>query len=109
MRPSRLHHQLQKLVGLSRGWIDPRHCETLIGMMIGLICSECINLPRWTVYLQTCAVFVQSHPRRFSRWLNNARINVQKLYSPLITDDTHRARAFDEYPDSADFAAQILI
>jgi hypothetical protein len=53
-------------------------------MVIGLICSECINLPKWTVYLQTRAVFAQSHQRRFSRWLNNSRINVQKLYSPLI-------------------------
>jgi hypothetical protein len=29
-------------------------------------------------------VFAQSHQRRFSRWLHNPRINVQKLYSALI-------------------------
>ena len=85
MRASRLHHQLQKLLGQSIPWADQRHCQTLIWMVIGLICSECINLPKWTVYLQTRAVFAQSHQRRFSRWLHNARINVQKLYSPLIT------------------------
>jgi len=29
------------------------------------------------------AKFAQSHQRRFSRWLHN-RINVQRLYSPII-------------------------
>ncbi len=53
-------------------------------MVIGLVCSECINLTKWTVYIRTRAVFAQSHQRRFSRWLHNPRINVQKLYSPLI-------------------------
>jgi hypothetical protein len=46
--------------------------------------SVYINMPKWMVYLSTRAVFAQSHKRRFSRWLNNARINVQKLYSSLI-------------------------
>lgn len=31
-------------------------------------------------------MFAQSHQRRFSRWLHNPRINVQKLYSPLIAE-----------------------
>ncbi len=53
-------------------------------MVIGLICSECVNLTKWTVYIDSRAVFAQSHQRRFSRWLHNPRINVQKLYSPLI-------------------------
>jgi len=29
-------------------------------------------------------VFAQSHQRCFSRWLHNPRINVHKLYGPLI-------------------------
>jgi hypothetical protein len=53
-------------------------------MVIGLVCSECINLPKWTVYIRSRAVFAQSHQRRFSRWLQNPRINAQKLYSSLI-------------------------
>jgi DNA-binding response OmpR family regulator len=36
------------------------------------------------VYVHTRAVLAQSHQRRFSRWLYNPRINVQRLYSPLI-------------------------
>jgi hypothetical protein len=29
-------------------------------------------------------VVTQSHQRRLSRWLHNPRINVQRLYSPII-------------------------
>jgi hypothetical protein len=72
------------LLGQSLPWADQRHCQTLIWMVIGLVCSECINLTKWTVYIRTRAMFAQSHQRRFSRWLHNPRINVQKLYSPLI-------------------------
>lgn len=53
-------------------------------MVIGLVCSECINLTKWTVYVRTRAVFAQSHQRRFSRWFHNPRINVQRLYSSMI-------------------------
>ncbi|MDV2998272.1 MAG: IS4 family transposase ISAcma44 [Chroococcidiopsis sp. SAG 2025] len=53
-------------------------------MVIGIVCSECISLPKWRVYVQTRAVLAQSHQRRFSRWLHNLRINVQRLYSPMI-------------------------
>jgi hypothetical protein len=54
-------------------------------MVIGLVLSEFINLTKWRVYIHTRAVFAQSHQRRFSRWLHNPRINVQKLYSALIS------------------------
>jgi hypothetical protein len=53
-------------------------------MVTGLICSECISLTKWCVYVRSRARFAQSHQRRFSRWLHNPRINVQKLYSALI-------------------------
>ncbi len=84
MRTSRLYHQLYNLLGQPIQWADQRHLQTLIWMVIGLVCSECINLTKWTVYVRTRAVFAQSHQRRFSRWLHNPRINVHRLYSPLI-------------------------
>ncbi|MEM3063530.1 MAG: transposase [Nitrososphaerota archaeon] len=84
MRTSRLHDQLQSLLSQSSAWADQRHLQTLIWMVIGLICSECINLSKWRVYVKTRAQFAQSYQRRFSRWLHNPRINVQKLYSILI-------------------------
>lgn len=85
MQTSRLYHQLQPLLGQSIPWADQRHLQTFIWMVIGLVCSECINLTKWRVYIRSRAVFAQSHQRRFSRWLHNPRINVQKLYSALIT------------------------
>jgi len=84
MKTSRLYHQLHDLLGQSTQWADRRHLQTLIWMVIGVVCSECISLPKWRVYVHTRAVLAQSHQRRFSRWLHNPRINVQRLYSPLI-------------------------
>lgn len=84
MRTSHLHHQLQTLLGQSNTWADRRHLQTFIWMVIGVICAECISLPKWAIYSRTRAVFAQSHQRRFSRWLHNPRINVHKLYGPLI-------------------------
>ena len=84
MRTSRLYDQLQTLLGQPIPWADRRHLQTLLWMVIGVICAECISLPKWSIYSRTRAVFAQSHQRRFSRWLHNSRINVHKLYSPLI-------------------------
>jgi hypothetical protein len=53
-------------------------------MVMGMICSECISLTKWRVYVRSRARFAQSHQRRFSRWLHNPRINAHRLYSPLI-------------------------
>ena len=55
-----------------------------VWMVIGLIHSESINLTKWARYIQSRAKEAQSKQRRFSRWLHNPRINVQRLYSPLI-------------------------
>ncbi len=85
MRTSRLYDQLCDLLGQSTEWADRRHLQTLVWMVIGLICSECISLTKWGVYMQSRATFAQSHQRRFSRWLHNSRIHVQRAYTPLIT------------------------
>lgn len=89
MRTSRLYHQLCDLLGQSSQWADQRHLQTLIWMVVGLLCSECINLTKWRVYVHTRAQFAQSHQRRFSRWLHNSRINPHRLYSPLIASALH--------------------
>jgi hypothetical protein len=46
MRTSRLYDQLCNLLGQSTEWADRRHLPTLVWMVIGLICSECISLGR---------------------------------------------------------------
>lgn len=83
-KTSHLYNELLLLLNQSQQWADIRHLKTLIWMVIGLVCSECISLTKWTVYVESRATFAQSHQRRFSRWLHNPRLNIQRLYSPII-------------------------
>ena len=82
-RTSRLYNDLLELLKQS-DWVDQRHLQTLVWMVLGLICAGCVNLTQWTAYTQSRAKIAQSHQRRFSRWLHNSRINVHRLYSPII-------------------------
>ncbi|MDJ0772246.1 MAG: hypothetical protein QNJ49_02295 [Mastigocoleus sp. MO_167.B18] len=84
VKTSHIYNELLKLLGQSKSWADIHHWHTLIWMTIGLICSGCVSLTKWTIYVDSRAKFAQSHQRRFSRWLHNPRINVQRLYSPII-------------------------
>lgn len=83
-KTSHIYHELLKLLGQSKTWADVRHLHTLSWMVIGLICSGCISLTKWTIYIDSRAKSAQSYQRRLSRWLHNPRINVQRLYSPII-------------------------
>lgn len=53
-------------------------------MVVALIQSGEVNLTRWLSYLPCRGRYAQSKQRRVRRWLNNARINVHRLYKPLI-------------------------
>lgn len=81
---SRLYNDLQELLSQSKTWADIRHLKTLVWMVIALICSECINLTKWGIYVQSRASMAQSRQRRFSRWLHNSRINVHSVYGAII-------------------------
>jgi hypothetical protein len=60
MRTSHLYNQLRDLLGQSSPWVDQRHLQTMIWMVIGVICSECINLTKWRVYVRSRARLAQS-------------------------------------------------
>lgn len=81
---SRLYDALVTLLGQSKEWADARHLYTLVWMVSGLIYSGSVDLTKWGMHIHSLAKFAQSRQRRFSRWLHNPRINVQRLYSPLI-------------------------
>lgn len=89
MRTSRLYDQLFNLLGQSSQWADQRHLQTLIWIVMGLVCSECISLTKWGIYVRSRAKLAQSHQRRFSRWLHNSRINVHRIYCPVIAAALH--------------------
>lgn len=79
-----LYNTLFQILGQYTQWRDIRHLHTLIWMVIGLIRSRQISLPEWTPFIVSRAQYAQSTVRRFSRWLNNERIEVNKLYGPII-------------------------
>jgi hypothetical protein len=80
---SRLYHPLLEFSGQSE-WADVRHLFVLVWMLIGLLEEGRVNLTHWISRVETKAQYAQSTQRRFGRWLHNSRINVARLYSPLI-------------------------
>ena len=66
-------------------WRDHRHLQTMCWMIVGLLESALINLPEWATWTHSRAEYAQSTVRRFSRWLHNDRIDVNALYTPIIT------------------------
>jgi len=83
-KASRLYDALVVFLGQSQQWADVRHLYVLAWMVVGLIGEGSVNLTRWIMSVQSRAKLAQSTQRRFQRWLYNPRINVQRLYSPLI-------------------------
>ena len=53
-------------------------------MVSALIHTGEVNLTRWLPHLPCRGQYAQSKQRRVRRWLNNARINIHRLYQPLI-------------------------
>jgi hypothetical protein len=53
-------------------------------MVVALIHTGETNLTRWLCYIPCRGKYAQSKQRRVHRWLHNARINVHRLYQPLI-------------------------
>jgi hypothetical protein len=80
----RLYDTLITVLSQHRNWLDRRHLQTLAWMMVGLLLSGKISLPKWVPYVHSRAQYAQSTVRRFRRWLENRRIKVHELYGPLI-------------------------
>ena len=53
-------------------------------MLVALIQVGDVNLTRWIPFIPCRGLFAQSKQRRLSRWLHNSRINIHRLYQPLI-------------------------
>ena len=78
-----MYDTLMQLFGQPK-WLDKRHLKALVWMVIGLLKSKTISLPEWATFTDSRATYAQSTVRRFSRWLFNKRIDVNKLYAPII-------------------------
>lgn len=53
-------------------------------MVCALIQTGQVNLPQWLSYIPCRGLYAQSKQRRVRRWLGNSRINIHRLYKPLI-------------------------
>src|SRR4029434_11002245 len=81
---SSLYDTLVQVLSQHANWLDFRHLKTLAWMMVGLIHSSSISLCAWTPFVVSRAQYSQSTVRRFGRWLDNEKIEVQPLYCPLM-------------------------
>ena len=81
---SRLYDALKRWMGQSGEWVHLTHLTTGLWMVVALIHTGEVNLTRWLPHLPIRGRQAQSKQRRLSRWLHNSRINVHRLYKPLI-------------------------
>jgi hypothetical protein len=79
-----LYQTLVAVLGCHRNWLDMRHLKTLAWMIAGLVQSGKIGLSAWTAYVHSRATYASSVIRRFRRFLDNERIEVHRLYGPLL-------------------------
>jgi hypothetical protein len=80
----RLYDTLVQVLSQHENWVDRRHLKTLAWMIVGLVQASVVSLTAWAPYVHSRAVYAQSLVRRFDRWLQNQRIEVHRLYGPLI-------------------------
>lgn len=84
-RTPRLYDTLFGLFSQHRQvWKDLRHLKTFIWMLVGLIQEKNVQLPTWAPYVISRAQQAASTVRRFVRWLNNPRIQVNAIWQPYI-------------------------
>jgi Transposase DDE domain len=68
----------------AKDWVHLSHLTTCIWLVIAVIHTGSVHLTKWVTYVPNRGVFAQSTQRRIQRWLYNPRINIHRLYKPLI-------------------------
>ncbi|NEO74664.1 MAG: transposase, partial [Moorea sp. SIO3H5] len=83
---SHLHDALKSWLAPT-DWAHQTHLTVALLMVAALIHTGTVNLTKWALCLPNRGdkQRAQSQQRRLSRWLHNARINVHRIYKPLIT------------------------
>jgi hypothetical protein len=57
---------------------------TLSWMVVGVLLSQSLHLTEWEPFVISRATKAQSYQKRWSRFLQNSRIEEEKLYLPLV-------------------------
>lgn len=82
--PPKIYGQLFSLLRQHSHYQDLRHLKTLAWMVTALIACGKLSLPSWEPYVVSTAQKAQSYERRWKRLLSNSRIDVVRLYLPLL-------------------------
>lgn len=79
-----LHGQLFSFLRQHSIYCDLRHLKALAWMVTALLFSGTLSLPEWEPYVPSRARQAQSVERRWSRFLQNVRVRVERLYVPIV-------------------------
>jgi hypothetical protein len=79
-----LYNALSSWISQPEDWAHLSHLTTCIWLVIAVIHTGSVNLTKWVTYIPGRGVLAQSTQRRIQRWLYNPRINIHRLYKPLI-------------------------
>ncbi|MGD1949696.1 MAG: transposase [Leptolyngbyaceae cyanobacterium] len=71
-------------LGQGQNWAHLSHLTTCLWLVSALIQTGEVNLTKWAKYIPCRGQYAQSRQRRIRRWLGNPRINVHRLYKPVI-------------------------
>ena len=79
-----LYNQLMQYLRQHSCYSDKRHLITLSWMVIGVLLSQSLHLTEWEPYVISRATKAQSYQKRWGRFLSNPRVEVEKIYLPLV-------------------------
>ena len=79
-----IYNQLFSFLRQCSHYRDLRHLIALTWMVSALICSGQLSLSAWESYVPSRAKKAQSVERRWQRFISNKRIDINKLYVPLV-------------------------
>ena len=65
-------------------WGDIRRLVVLAWAVVALCLTKKVSLPAWGEVVESRARYAASHTRRFARWLDNAHVETQAFYAPLL-------------------------
>ncbi|MEO0760145.1 MAG: transposase, partial [Cyanobacteria bacterium J06648_16] len=71
-------------LGQGENWAHLAHLTTCLWLVAALIQTGEVNLTKWAKHVPCRGLYAQSRQRRIRRWLGNSRINVHRLYKPII-------------------------
>ena len=90
-----LYNQLMQYLRQYSHYSDKRHLITLSWMVMGVLLSQSLHLTEWEPFVISRATQAQSYQKRWSRFLKNQKVEIEKIYLPLVIVATRNDKRFD--------------